>query len=87
MSPPRVFGEGTITVVIGPEPWPYSMQVYVGPHKVESLKIVSTEVKEFETTVVATLPAASGREEEDLRVEQDARLLSVLSWLKIRREK
>lgn len=86
MNLPRVFADGTLTIVIGSEPWPHSMQVYVGPHKVESLKIVSAEVKEFETNVVATLPVASGKESTDLRVEQEARLLSVLNWLKIRRE-
>jgi hypothetical protein len=83
MNPPRVFADETLTIVIGPGPWPCSMQAYVGPHKVESIKIVSVEVKEFETNVTVTLPAISGREDVDLKVEQEARLLSVLSWLKI----
>jgi len=87
MSGPRVFADGTMTVVIGPEPWPETVQVYVGTHKIKKLQALRFEAGAAHPTAgEITLPPRTGKEETDLENETEARLLSALKWLRIRRD-
>lgn len=85
MSLPKVFAEGTLTVVIGSEPWPESMQVYAGPHKLNLVMAASVSAAaDAPTAGEIALAPRTGRPETDLQIEQEARLLAALKWLKIR---
>jgi hypothetical protein len=82
-----VFADGTLTIVIGPEPWPEAIQVYVGPHKLRHVKTIWAQAGcACGTGGTVSLPARSGREETDLATEQESRLLSGIKWLQILRE-
>lgn len=85
MTLPRVFSEGTLTVVIGLDSWPNSMQVYAGPHKLETLEGLKIDIHKTKTTGEILLPSSVGEDNEDLTVEQEERLLSMFKWIRVRR--
>lgn len=85
MNGPKVFADGTLTIVVGSEPWPDSVQVWVGTHKLEKFQAVRLESGSVRQTAgEMTFPSRTGKEEIDLQTEQEARLLSMFKWLRIR---
>jgi hypothetical protein len=86
VNPPRVFADGTLTVVMGPEPWPDSIQVYAGPHKLSLVRRVRASVGENATEVEVSLAPLTGNQQQDLKTEQEARLLAALRWLQLRQD-
>jgi hypothetical protein len=92
MSTPKVFAEGTLTIVIGSETWPPSISVYAGPHEIRMLKALKFKVgiqditKDDIANGEAILPAQTEKEDVNLQIEQEARMLSPFKWMTILRK-
>jgi len=85
MSSPKVFAEGTLTIVVGPEPWPESIQIYSGSHKIMKASGIQLKIAPGMTDGAIMFPAKTSQNDSDLEIEQESRLLAGLRWLAVQK--
>ena len=81
---PRVFEQGTVTVVIGQTD--DDVSVYVGTHKIGSMHSLGIQISpDSSSKIEITFASRTGNQDLDLRVEEDLRLASFLPQVVARR--
>jgi hypothetical protein len=90
MSNPKVFGDGTMTIVLGPvegETLP-RIRVYAGPHEIRMAFHLKLEANldNGMRNVLVSMSSLCGVDDLDLAVEQNVRLLSALKWVDVLRQ-
>jgi len=81
MDAPRVFEEGTVTIVLGPG----GCTVYAGAKEIEMFEHARAESRSGQTPLVELKFARSHEQDVDLRIEESARTARTIPWVVVSR--